>query len=114
MLSKQPPAKPSLIAWMPNLQDMDCLKVCIPTMAHISLSKEIEDYLNEMGIEHHYTTHLWPRANGEVEKQNRSLLKSMRAAHREGKNWRGDKQVTFGVQVHATFKYRKKSCRVIV
>ena len=41
-----------------------------------------------MGIEHHYTTHLWPRANGEVEKHNRSLLKSMRAAHTEGKNWR--------------------------
>ena len=38
-----------------------------------------------MGIEHRYTT---PRAKGEVERQNRSLLKSMRAAHAEGKNWR--------------------------
>ena len=52
------------------------------------VSKEVEDYLNEMGIEHRYTTPLWPRANGEVERQNRSLLKSMRAAHAEGKNWR--------------------------
>jgi len=52
------------------------------------VSKEVEDYLNEMGIEHRYTTPLWPRADGEVEKQNRSLLKSMRAAHAEGKNWR--------------------------
>lgn len=41
-----------------------------------------------MAIEHRYTTPLWPRANGEVERQNRSLLKSMRAAHAEGKNWR--------------------------
>ena len=41
-----------------------------------------------MGIEHRYTTPLWPRANGEVERQNRSLLKSIRAAHAKGKNWR--------------------------
>ena len=41
-----------------------------------------------MGIEHRYTTLLWPRANSEVERQNRSLLKSMRAAYAEGKNWR--------------------------
>ena len=52
------------------------------------VSKEVEEYLKEMGIEHRYTTPLWPRANGEVERQNRSLLKSMRAAHAEGKNWR--------------------------
>ena len=52
------------------------------------VSKEVEDYLNEMEIEHCYTTPLWPRANGEVERQNRSLLKSMRAAHAEGENWR--------------------------
>ena len=51
------------------------------------VSKEVEDYLNEMGIEHRYTTPLWPRANGKVERQNRSLLKSMRTAHAEGKNW---------------------------
>ena len=52
------------------------------------VSKEVEDYQNEMGIEHRYTTPLWPRANGEVERQNRSLLNSMREAHAEGKNWR--------------------------
>ena len=40
-----------------------------------------------MEIEHRYTTPLWPRANGEVERQNRSFLKSMRAAHAEGRNW---------------------------
>ena len=52
------------------------------------VSRELEEYLKEMGIEHHYTTPLWPRANGEVERQNRSLLKSARAAHAQGKNWR--------------------------
>ena len=50
--------------------------------------REVEEYLKEMGIEHRYMTPLWPRANGEVERQNRSLLKSVRAAHAEGKNWR--------------------------
>ena len=37
---EQHPAKPSLIAWMPNLQDMDCLKVCVPTMAQILCLKK--------------------------------------------------------------------------
>ena len=41
-----------------------------------------------MEVEHRYTTPLWLRANGEVQRQNRSLLKSMRAAHAEGNNWR--------------------------
>ena len=52
------------------------------------VSNEIEDYLKEMGVEHLHTTPLWPRANGEVERQNRTLLKAIRAAHIEGKNWR--------------------------
>ena len=52
------------------------------------VSNEVEDYLKEMGVEHRHTTPLWPRANGEVERQNRTLLKAIRAAHLEGKNWR--------------------------
>ena len=48
-------------------------------------SKELDDYLNELGIKHCRTIPLWPRANGEVERQNRSLLKAMRVAHAEGK-----------------------------
>ena len=39
-------------------------------------------------MKHKLTTPLWPRANGEVERQNRSLLKAMRAARAEKKNWR--------------------------
>ena len=31
---------------------------------------------------------MWPKANGEVERQNRSLLKCLQIAHLEGKNWR--------------------------
>ena len=51
------------------------------------VSGEMEKYLSEMGVKHKLTTPLWPRANGEVERQNYSLLKAMRAAHAEKKNW---------------------------
>ena len=54
------------------------------------ISQEMESYLREMGIKHQLTTPLWPRANGEVERQNRSLLKSMRAFQAEGKDWRAE------------------------
>ena len=40
-----------------------------------------------MRVKHKLTTPFWPRTNGEVERQNRSLLKAMRAAHAEKKNW---------------------------
>ncbi|KAL9968960.1 hypothetical protein ACROYT_G021113 [Oculina patagonica] len=52
------------------------------------VSKEVEGYLKESEIKHHDTTPLWPRANGQVERQNKTLLKSVRAAHAKGKNWR--------------------------
>ena len=52
------------------------------------VSEEVEDYLKEMGVKHLHTTPLWPRANGEVERQNKSLLKAIRATHAKGRNWR--------------------------
>ena len=50
------------------------------------VSKEMESYLEEMGVAHRHTTPLWPRANGEVERENRSLLKAMRVFQEEGKH----------------------------
>ena len=52
------------------------------------VSEEMEKYLEEMGIVHHCNTPLWPRANGEDECQNLSLLKAMRVSQAEGKDWR--------------------------
>ena len=52
------------------------------------VSEEMEKYLEEMGIVHHRNTPFWPRANGEIERQNRSLLKAMRVFQAEGKDWR--------------------------
>ena len=54
------------------------------------ISAEFTGFLQELGIVHHRTSPLWPEANGEVERQNRSLLKAIRAAHAEGRNWRSE------------------------
>ena len=54
----------------------------------------MEKYLEEMGIVHHHTTPLWPRANGEVEREKRPLLKAMRVFQAEGKTWRAEPQST--------------------
>ena len=52
------------------------------------VSSEFEKYLEDCGIEHRKTTPLWPQSNGEVERQNRSLLKRMWIAQAEGKQWK--------------------------
>lgn len=56
------------------------------------LSHEMEKFLDELGIKHKRTIPLWLRANGEVERQSKSLLKAMRAAHAEGKPWQRELQ----------------------
>ena len=56
------------------------------------VSQEFEVYLKDNNIEHGASTPLWPQANGEVERQNRSLLKAMRVAHSEGRDWRKELQ----------------------
>ena len=52
------------------------------------VSEEFEAFLKDNNIEHRTSTPLWPLANGEVERQNRSLLKAMRVAHSEAHDWR--------------------------
>ncbi len=52
------------------------------------ISDTIEQYFTNCGIEHRKTTPLWPQANGEVERQNRSLLKRIKIAQAENKNWK--------------------------
>ena len=55
------------------------------------LSKEFKTYLQEHGITHHRVTPYWPQAN--VERQNRTLCKAIRAAHAKGKDWRTELDV---------------------
>ena len=52
------------------------------------VSEEFENYLQTNGIEHHRVTPLWPQANGEVERANRTLLKAIKTAHVEGRDWK--------------------------
>ncbi|KAL9967186.1 hypothetical protein ACROYT_G025364 [Oculina patagonica] len=54
------------------------------------VSDYFEKYLEENGIEHRKTTPLWPQANGEIERQNRSILKRLRIAQAEGRNWKSE------------------------
>ena len=46
--------------------------------------------MEENGIAHRRTTSLWPQANGEIERQNRSILKRLRIAQAEGRNWKSE------------------------
>ena len=50
-------------------------------------SHEMEEILNELGIKRKKTIPLLPRANGDVEWQNKSLLKAVSAAQAERKPW---------------------------
>jgi transposase InsO family protein len=50
------------------------------------ISECFNNFLVENGIEQQMTTPLWPQANGEIEQQNRSILKRLRIAQAEGRN----------------------------
>lgn len=52
------------------------------------VSKEFENFLATHGIQPRKSPPLCSQANGEVERQNRNLLKSLKAAEAEGKKWK--------------------------
>ena len=52
------------------------------------ISDHFKGYLKKNGIEHRRTTPLWPQANGEIERQNRTILKRLRISQAEGRDWR--------------------------
>jgi len=51
-------------------------------------SQEFEAYLDEHGIKHLTSPPFWPQANGEIERQNKTMLKAMRIATAEGRDWK--------------------------
>ena len=53
-------------------------------------SEEFKSFLLEHGIEQHKYPPLWPLANGEVEKQNRTRLKALKVVHVREKGWKGE------------------------
>ena len=54
------------------------------------ISDHFKQFMLELGIKHHKVTPLWPQANGEVERQNRWILKRLRIAQVEGRNWQNE------------------------
>ena len=54
------------------------------------VSDHFQDFMQENGIEHRRTTPLWPQANGEIPRQNRSILKGLRIAQAEGRNLKSE------------------------
>lgn len=51
------------------------------------ISNEFKDFMEQEDIEHSRVTPLWPQANGEVERQNRSILKRLKISQIEKRNW---------------------------
>ena len=62
------------------------LPISLKTDAPNFVSVEFEEYLRDCGIHHHTSIPLWPQCNGEVERQNRTLLKYLKMVHSEGKD----------------------------
>ncbi|XP_022809728.1 uncharacterized protein K02A2.6-like [Stylophora pistillata] len=54
------------------------------------VSEEFENFLATHGIQRRKSPPLWPQANGEVDCQNRTLLKSLKVAEVEGKKWKDE------------------------
>ena len=54
------------------------------------VSAEFQKFLCEHGVEHCSIRSYWPQANGEVERQNRTLLKALRIAAVSGPPWQAE------------------------
>ena len=68
-------------------------------------------FMNEYGIQHQQCTPLWPQANSEAERFMKPLMKAVRSARLEGRDWhkelyvfllnyRATPRVTIGYQMH--------------
>ena len=51
-------------------------------------SAQFEGFLEYLGITHQKGMPYWPQSNGEVERSNQTLLKIIRIANLEGKDWK--------------------------
>jgi len=52
------------------------------------VSDAIQNFLRDNGVKHRRITPLASWQNGECERHNRTLMKAIRIAHSEGKDWR--------------------------
>lgn len=54
------------------------------------VSDEFQKFCREYNIQKVYTTPYWPQQNGEVERQNRSILKRLQISQAEKRDWKQD------------------------
>lgn len=54
------------------------------------ISECFKNFMEENGIEQRVTTPLWPQANGEIERQNRSIFKRLRIAQAKRRNLKSE------------------------
>ena len=62
-------------------------------------------YCEQNGITQRRITPLWPQANGEIERQNKSFLKRLKITHTEKKNWKEELQkylFMYRATIHST------------
>ena len=62
------------------------------------VAKAFTGYMEQQGSRHHRVTAKWPQANGEVERQNSSLLKRLQITHAEKKDWKEELNVYLAAQ----------------
>ncbi|XP_062557027.1 uncharacterized protein K02A2.6-like [Armigeres subalbatus] len=54
------------------------------------ISTEFDNYCQSRNIKLNHTAPYWPQANGEVERQNSSLLKRLKISHSMNREWKTD------------------------
>ncbi|XP_052567670.1 uncharacterized protein K02A2.6-like [Culex pipiens pallens] len=74
----------------PLIMRMGIPSVLMNDNARNFTSNEMEDFCNSLGIRQRRTTPYWPQANGEIERQNRSILKILKIAELNKSNWKKD------------------------
>ena len=80
------------------------------------VSKEFEGYLESYDIKHRKSMPLWPQANGEVERQKRTLLKALKIAYLNNSDVRKElrKFLLAYLSINTTHSKRQKSGRMYV
>ena len=80
------------------------------------VSEVFEQYLEDCGIDHRTTTPLWPQANGEVERQNRSVSpkKNEESSSRGERMEERSAKVFSGIQINPSYDHRCKPGRASI
>ncbi len=75
-------------------------------------STEFKEQMDEWGIKHVKTIPYWPQANGLVERMNRVIMKAVKVAKVENKNWQDAHPFSTRIQEYASHHDRRNSSRI--